>query len=144
MDTPLLTRPAPRGRPADRIAAGVAALALVLSVAATVWFFLGFVENDPEWRASSSALLLSLGLGAFAIIPSAVAARMAWTAWQTGFQVRHGLWTLVLWLPWLGLGVLLARSPLPAWAGAAASVLALLLCLWAAVSLWLERGRERP
>ena len=136
---PLLTRQLPKGRGADRIAAGVAALALVLSVLATAWFFAGFVENDPEFRASSSALLLSLGLGTFAIVPSAVVMRLAWRAYREGFTVADGLWTLMLMGPWVGLGALLLRSPLPGWVAGAALGLAALLCLWALVSLWLER-----
>ena len=140
---PLITRPAPRGRPADRIAAGVALVALVLSALGTLWFFLGFFENDPEFRASSSAFLLSLGLGAFAIIPSAVVMRLAWAAYRRGFSLAYGLWGLVLMAPWVVLGfILLRRSPLPWWGPAVALLLSALLCLWAIISLVLE-WRER-
>ena len=125
------------------MAAGVAGGALCLSVAATMWFFLGFFENDPEFRASSSAFLLSLGLGAFGIIPSAVVMRLAWRAHRLGFTRAHGVWTLLLMGPWVVLGALLLRSPLPVWTAALALGLAALLCVWAIASLWLDRGLDR-
>ncbi|MGB6231786.1 MAG: hypothetical protein WBF53_16850, partial [Litorimonas sp.] len=76
---PILIPVPPKGRPADRIAAGIAALALAGSVGATVWFFAGFFETDPGFGPASSAFLLALGLGAFAIVPSAVILRLSWT-----------------------------------------------------------------
>ena len=143
VSAPLVQSDPPRGRPADRIAAALAALGLLGSVAGTVWFFAGFLENDGELRAASSAFLLSLGLSAFAIVPCAVVLRLAHTAWRRGFRPSHGWWTLLLMGPWVGLaGLLLARSPL-SWPGPiAALALGLLLCAWASISLWLH-ARER-
>ena len=123
-------------RPIDRVAATVAAFALLGSVAGTIWFFAGFLENDTEFRASSSAFLLSMGLGAFAIVPSALVLKLALGAWRRGFRMGDGWWTLAMMLPWVGLSVVvLARAPLPGWAGALALLLSGLLSLWAAVSL---------
>ncbi|GLQ20576.1 hypothetical protein ACFFUB_00820 [Algimonas porphyrae] len=137
---PLLRPALPRGRPADRLAAGLAALGLVGSTLATLWFFLGFFETDPAWAPASSAFLLSLGLGAFAIIPCAVTMRLCWTAWRHGFQPAHALWTLFLMAPWIGLAVVAGRSDwLPLWLSAGPLLIAIPLCLWASVSLWLER-----
>ena len=134
--------PPVRGRPVDRLAAVLAALALLGSIGVTAWFFLGFVENDSEFRASSSALLLSLGLGAFAIVPSALVLRFGLQAMATGFRTVHGLGTLLLTLPWVGLSVLLLiHSPLPTPAPAAALVLSGLLSLWASTGLMVARGR---
>ncbi len=120
----------------DRVAAIIAALALLLSIAGTVWFLAGFLENDTEFRASSSAFLLSMGLGAFAIIPSAVALRLSMGAWRRGFRRIDGLWTLVMMVPWTLLSiVVLSRAPLPGWVGWLALLLSTLLSLWAAASL---------
>ena len=125
------------------MAAGVALVALVLSALGTLWFFLGFYENDPEFRASSSAFLLSIGLGAFAIVPSAVVMRLSWAAYRRGFSLAYGLWCLVLMGPWVVLSfILLRRSPLPPWGPLVALCLSVLLCLWAIISLVLE-VRER-
>jgi hypothetical protein len=116
---------------------------LLGSLGMTIWFFAGFFETDPEFRAASSAFLLSLGLGAFAIIPSAVIMRLAWTAWRTGFRHGHGIWTLLLAGPWLGLsGVMIARAPVPKIVPAIAFALAFCLCLWAVISLFLDRRKR--
>ena len=143
MPEPILHRGS-RGRPVDGWAVAIAALALALSIAGTLWFLSGFIETDPEFRAASSAFLLSVGLGGFAIIPSAVVMRLTWTAHKDGFRPALGWWTFLLMLPWIGLGGLwILRTPLPRWAGWTAVLLASLLCLWAALSLIVHYGRNR-
>ena len=138
-DAPLIQNSPPQGRPADRLAAILAAVALLGSLGATLWFFAGFVETDPEFRAASSAFLLSMGLGAFAIIPSAVVMRLGWSAWRRGFRLRHGIWTLVLMGPWIGLSsVLVTQAPLPKIGPFIALGLSTVLCLWALISLIIE------
>ena len=138
---PLIRPKIAHGRPADRIASGIAGLGLVGSVVATMWFFAGFYETDPGWSPASSALLLSLGLGAFAIIPCSVVMRLCRTAWRDGFRPAQGVWTLILMMPWIALAVLAWRSDwLPHWLSVGPLIIALPLCLWALVSLWLERS----
>ncbi|MEM7727735.1 MAG: hypothetical protein AAF311_00510 [Pseudomonadota bacterium] len=128
-----------RGREADRLAAIVAGLGLVLSVAATLWFFAGFFETDPGFAPASAAALLSLGLGAFAIVPCAVVMRMARSAWREGFRHRHGVWTLVLLTPWTLLaGVAAGSSWLPVWLTLGPLIVAVPVMIWAAVSIVLE------
>ncbi|WP_298914699.1 hypothetical protein [uncultured Algimonas sp.] len=141
---PLTPPTPPRGRPADRLSAGLAAIGLAASVAATLWFFAGFFETDPGFTPASSALLLSLGLGAFAIIPCAVVMRLAWRSWRRGFKPSYGLWTVFLMAPWLPLATLAARSDwLPAWLGAGPLLVAIPVMIWAIVSIALERrGRS--
>ena len=125
-------------------------MALLLAVVGTVWFFAGFLENDTEFRATSSAFLLSLGLGAFAIVPAAICLRLSLGAAIRGVRVGDCLWTLVMMGPWVGLSIVtLRRSPLPGWVGGLALMLSGLLSLWAVVSLiqlWREGryGRAEP
>jgi hypothetical protein len=144
IDAPILTPAHAKGRPADRIAAGIAAIALFASIVGTLWFFSGFFETDPGFAPASSALLLSLGLGAFAIIPSAVILRLCWTAWRQGFRVAYGWWTVLLAGPWIPVGFLCLQSDwLPLWLGVVPLLTAVPITLWALISLWLERS-TRP
>jgi hypothetical protein len=140
-DDPLIAASPVRGRRADRLAAVIAGLGLAASVAGTLWFLAGFIETDPGFKPATSALLLSLGLGAFAIVPCAVVLRLALSAWKNGFRKSQGLWTLLLMVPWTGLGWLLGRvEALPFLLVAAPFAVALPLIIWAGVSLWLDRG----
>lgn len=130
----------PKGRLADRIGAFIAAGALVLSIGIALWFWAGFYETDPGFKPASSAALLVLGLGAFAIIPAAVVMRLCWSAWQGGFRPYHGLWTLFLMGPWIILGLLiLIFAPIPFLFGLGALLFAAILCGWALASLILAR-----
>lgn len=123
----------------------LAGAGLGLAIVATLWFFGGFFETDPGFSPASSALLLSFGLGAFAIIPCAVILRLAHSAWRHGFRQSHGVWTLFLVLPWLALAVISLRSEwLPVWLGLIPIAVGLPLALWAAISLALGTGdRQR-
>jgi hypothetical protein len=137
---PILTRAAPQGRPVDRLIAIIAALGLVVAIGTTLWFFLGFVETDPQFAPASSAFLLSLLLGGFAITPCAVILRLSWTAWRTGFRLSHGFWTLFLMAPWIVFsGVASASAWMPFWLTLAPLLVAIPATLWATVSLILER-----
>lgn len=130
----------PVGRPADRIIAGWAAGGLLISVVATLWFWVGFHETDPGFSASSSAFLLSALLGAFAIVPCAIIMRLGWSGWRHGFRVRYGLWALFLFLPWIGFAVIAFRSDwLPELLSVAALLIAFPIILWSVASLWLEQ-----
>ncbi|MGB3457001.1 MAG: hypothetical protein WBG08_05930 [Litorimonas sp.] len=125
------------------MAAWVALAGMLASGVATLWFFAGFFETDPGFAPASSAALLSLGLGAFALIPCGVAARLCRTAHAQGFRVSQGLWVLFLFLPWAGLAHVAGGSDwLPGWLGAGALLVAVPLLLWAGVSLSLEAVRE--
>ena len=137
---PILTRAAPQGRPVDRLIAIISAIGLVLSIAVTLWFFLGFFETDPQFAPASSAFLLSLLLGGFAIIPCAIVLRLSWTAWRTGFRLSHGFWTLFLMAPWIGFaGVASGSEWMPFWLTLTPLLIALPATLWATASLILER-----
>lgn len=137
---PLITRAAARGRPVDRLIAGVAGLGLLLSLVTTLWFFVGFAETDPGFAPASSAFLLSFLLGAFAIIPCAIIMRLAWTAWRTGFRLSHGFCALFLVLPWIGLAFVAGRSDwMPGWLTFGPLLISIPTGLWAIASITLER-----
>lgn len=141
---PIITQSAARGRPVDRLIAGLAGLGLIASVATTLWFFLGFAETDPGFALASSAFLLSLLLGAFAIIPCAVIMRLAWRAWRMGFHLSHGLWSLFMILPWIGLSLVAAGSDwMPAWLTFGPLFIAIPTGLWAVASFILEVPRRK-
>lgn len=138
--TPLLSKPAPCGRPVDRLIAALATVGLVASVGTTLWFFLGFAETDPSFAPASSAFLLSMLLGAFAIIPCAVILRQSWSAWQTGFRLSYGFWALFLVIPWIGVACVSARSEwMPFWLTLGPLFVAIPTALWAAASIILDR-----
>lgn len=139
-------RPPAKGRPVDRLIAGLATLGLLASIAVTVWFFIGFAETDPGFAPASSAFLLALLLGAFAIIPCAIILRLAWTAWRSGFRLSHGFWAVFLTLPWIGLAwVCVASDWMPLWLTIVPMMIAVPTLLWALASIILElidkRGR---
>ncbi|GHA86769.1 hypothetical protein GCM10009069_07500 [Algimonas arctica] len=133
---PLITRSAAQGRPVDRMIAGLATLGFIASLATKLWFFIGFAETDPGFSPASSAFLLSFMLGAFAIIPCAFIARLAWTAWRTGFVLSYGVWSLLLSLPWVGLALIASRSDwMPGWLSVGPLLIALPTACWAIASI---------
>jgi hypothetical protein len=133
------TPPTPTGRPADLVAFGLASMAGLLSLAAALWFFFGFAENDTRPEHLTSAFVLTCLLFSFAFIPFALVAKFAWRAHKTGSFRRDLLWTFFLMLPWLALGILaVIYTPLPAWSGLIMTIFAGLLTLWALISLVLD------
>ena len=140
--TPILKSDAPAkpiGRRVDCIAALIAGLGAGLSGVAAIWFFLGFAENDTRLEHLTSAFVLTVILFSFAIIPFTLVSRFAWRAYRYEVKRAHLLWTIFLMLPWVGLGTLtISHTPLPAWCGFIVTGLALLLSLWALISLILE------
>ena len=145
--TPILKSDAPAkpiGRSVDCIAALIAGLGAGLSGLGAVWFFLGFAENDTRLEHLTSALVLTLVLFAFAIIPFAFVTRFAWNAYRYTAKRPQLLWTLFLMLPWVGLGTLsISHTPLPLWCGIIMTGLALLLSLWALISLILDHRKQQ-
>ena len=142
--TPIATPPTlsvkPIGRQADILAALIAAMGAVFSVLGALWFFAGFAENDTRPEHLASALALTLLLFAFAIVPFALTVYFARRAYRQGTKRAHLFWTLFLMLPWVALGTLaVSHTPLPIWCGLIMAVLAMFLCLWALVSLILDR-----
>ena len=141
--TPIVTREAaipPVGRPADRLAMILAGFGAALSIVAAIWFFAGFAENDTRPEHLASALILTLGLFAFAIIPFLLVTYMARKAFLTGTKRSHLLWTVFLMAPWLILGAIaVSHTPLPIWSGLIVAVLAGLLTIWALISLFMDR-----
>ena len=128
------------GRQADILAALLACLGAIFSVLGAFWFFIGFAENDTRPEHLASALMLTLILFAFAIIPFSLTAGFARHAYRSGTKRAHLLWTLFLMLPWVALGIIaITHAPLPIWYGLSLTSLALLLSLWALVSLVLDR-----
>jgi len=122
--------------------AGLAGIGLTASILVTLWFFAGFAETDPAFAPASSAFLLSILLGSFAIIPCAVILRLAWQAWRDGFRVSHGVWTLFLMLPWIGFAVIAAQSEwLPIGLTFGPLVIAMPTLVWASASIILELVR---
>jgi len=130
---------APMGRQADLLALGLSVLGTALSISAALWFFLGFAENDTRPEHLVSAFVLTSLLFAFAIIPFGLVAWFARQAHRFGTKRAHLFWTLFLMLPWIGLGSLaVSHTPLPLWCGLIMAGLAVLLSLWAIVSLVLD------
>ncbi len=129
------------GRKADLIAALLAGTGAIFSSLASIWFFSGFAENDTRLEHLSSAFFLTLLLFAFAILPFGITARFAFLAYRQSVKKTHLVWTLILMLPWIGLGGLsIMHTPLPVWCGLLMTLGAVLLSLWAVVSLILERN----
>ena len=118
----------------------LAGLGAILSIVAAIWFFAGFAENDTRPEHLTSVLALTLILFAFAIVPFSLVTIFACQAYRLGTNRAHLLWTIFLMLPWIVLGSLtLSHTPLPLWAGLIMIILAALLCIWALVSLILDR-----
>jgi hypothetical protein len=119
----------------------ISGLGLLSAIGATLWFFAGFFETDPGFSPASAAFLLSLGLGAFAIIPCAVIVRLSRAAWKQGFQTYQGVWTLILCLPWLIFaGVSFSSDWLPLWLSAGSGLIAGPCSLWAIGSLIVQKS----
>ena len=130
----------PIGRKADLIAAWMAGTGASGSILAAIWFFLGFAENDSRLEHLTSAFVLTILLFAFVIIPFSLVSRFAYAAYRKRAKRTHLLWTLFLMIPWIGLGALtVTHTPLPIWCGLIIAGLAGLLCLWAVVSMILDR-----
>lgn len=129
----------PLGRPADLFAMALAGIGACLSIISAVWFFLGFAENDTRPEHLTSAFVLTGILFAFAIVPFGCVAGLARRAYARGTKRTHLLWTLLLMLPWIGLGLItVSFTPLPLFVGSVIAGLAGLLSLWAGVSLVLD------
>lgn len=123
---------------------GVSAFGLVAALVATLWFFWGFYETDPDFSPASAAFLLAFGLGGFAIIPTAVLMRLSWSAWRGGFRTPLGLWAIFLALPWIGLAIIAARAVwLPIWLTIIPLAIACLAVFWASLSLVLLHVKRR-
>ena len=130
----------PIGGRVDLIAALMAGIGASGSTLAAIWFFFGFAENDSRLEHLTSAFVLTLLLFAFAIIPFSLVSRFAYSAYREGAKRTHLLWTLFLMIPWIGLGALtVTHTPLPIWCGLSIAGLAGLLCLWAVLSMILDR-----
>jgi len=130
---------APLGRRADMLAALLAGCGTTISIIGASWFFLGFAENDTRPEHLTSALVLTVILFAFAIVPFLCVFQFARRAHRHGTKRAHLLWTVFLMLPWVGLGAIaVSHTPLPIWCGLIIAGLAALLTLWAIVSLVLD------
>ncbi len=130
-----------KGRLADKVAAIIAMLASGLAVIGSVIFFAGFVANDNHLAAVVSAFSFTALLGAFAIVPPLLIARIAWRAHKQGGGARRGAaFSLLLALPWVILSaLLLAYTPLPIWISGLAFIISILLTIWAVAGLFLEK-----
>jgi len=135
--------PRPAGRKVDRIAMGLAGLGTVLGLTAAIWFFAGFAENDQRPEGLASALVLTLLLFVFAIVPFALVTRFAQRAYRLGAKRAHLFWTLFLMVPWTALAMAaIVFTPLPVWCSALATLISGLLVFWALISLILDRRTE--
>ena len=137
--------PKPTGRKADLLAALVAGIGSGLSILTALWFFIGFAENDTRPEHLTSAFVLTCLLFAFAVIPFSLVSRFAWIAYRKTARLAHLFWTVLLMVPWVGLGVLtITHTPLPIWCGYILTGLAGILSLWAIISVILERMTASP
>lgn len=129
-----------QGRKADLCVAVISGLMAGLSLIAAIWFFSGFAENDTRPEHLFSALVLTLGLFSFAIIPFSIVSYLAKRAYRDGAKRAHLLWTVFLMIPWIVLGSLASsHTPLPIWCGIIITLVAIILSLWALISLFLDR-----
>lgn len=133
-----------RGRLADKLAAILAAAGLGLSILLSGLFFAGFVANDYYFGAISSALILTLFLGSFAIAPMMIILILARKAYRDGGNLGLYAWVLFLIIPWLCLSILcLAFTPLPIWMSVICVLFALTLTIWSLISFVLELKYRR-
>lgn len=136
------TSPA-KGRPADRIAAGLAAIGCALAVLAVIWFVWGFMAEDGWSNTTFSATILGLAVGSLGIVPLAVIATLAYKAWKNGGGRATYLWSLLLATPWVIVAALALRyAPLPMWTSLLMLIINSLLILWGCVSLVLFIGNR--
>lgn len=111
LDNPLLKRPS------TKFAISIGFLALLANgiiIGLTLYYILGFFENDPEIAAFLPAVILCLCIGSVFLIPSFFTARLAHqTLKQTTTRAR-AVWSGMLNLPLLILsGFVLATGSLP-------------------------------
>ncbi len=133
---PKAVKQTPKGRMADLLATGLSLFASLLAFITSALFFLGFVMNSGGSGELISAFLFSALLGAFAIGPSLIIARLAFRGYKNGLTRRAAAMCIFLSLPWIVLSlVVLTQAPLPAYISGLALLLASLLCLWAIISL---------
>lgn len=133
---PKAVKKAAKGRLADLVATGLSLLAALLALMTSALFFLGFAMNSGGSGELISAFLFSALLGAFAIGPSLIIARLAFRGYKKGLTRRSAAMCLFLSLPWVALSlIVLTQAPLPAYISGLALLLASLLCLWAIISL---------
>lgn len=124
-----------KGRPADILAAGLAALACLLSTLTALLFFSGFAETDSALPGLASAFVFAFILMLFAAVPTALICRIAYKAWISGLGLKHALWAIALVLPWAALSILLVmQTPLPLYMSGTALILSGLLLFWSGVS----------
>ena len=130
----------PTGRLADKAAAVISVIAGVLAIIGSVIFFAGFAANDSHLAALTSAFTFTALLGAFAIAPPLLIARLAWRAYKQGGTRKSAAFGLLLSGPWVILsGLLISHTPLPLWVSWPAFIIALLLAIWSIAGLFLEK-----
>lgn len=113
-----------------------AAIAGVSAIGFSLYFFLGFAENDQGILHLLQAFFLCFGLGAALYFPAFYICRSAHKYLK--YAARPGLRVYILMLPWIILGLFLLRN-----GGRAALYGAVLILLGAIFIFWALRCRRR-
>lgn len=114
--------------------------AALISLVASLWFFIGFLENDTGLWHVLSAFFMSMGIGALAFVPALWVSRLARLTVEHGAQARTGFLVILLAMPWGGVGSLLLRlSGIWYVLGLAILALVTLINIWAFVTIMRAR-----
>lgn len=110
----------------------VSALAGLAAFGLSIYFFLGFAENDVQFGALSSAFLLCFGVGALAYGPMFWITNIARRVRLKGPSKRDVLLVLALMIPWLILSMSLIATRFPLIIiGVVLTVLCMFILTWA-------------
>ncbi len=115
-------------------------IAALTTLGTSLWFFLGFVENDTGFWHLLSAFCLSFGIGSLAYIPSFVIGRIAHHVLNKGPDRRLAGIAVLLTLPWLGLTYFIFRiGGFWMWVSLSILLLGLLILIWAIAVIRLSK-----
>jgi hypothetical protein len=111
---------------------GLTVLTGLAALAASLYFFLGFAENDSQPGVLLSAFLLCFGVGALGYIPMFWIATIAYRVRRNGRSRSALILTLALIIPWVIFAIILLATGWPlALFGAGLAALSTLILTWA-------------
>jgi len=111
---------------------GLTILTGLTALAASLYFFMGFAENDSQPGVLLSAFLLCFGVGALGYVPMFWIATIAHKVRRNGASRSALILTLALIIPWVILAIVLLATGWPlALFGAGLAALSTLILTWA-------------